>query len=186
MSRIGKKPIAVPAGVEVKIDGRKVTVKGPKGEISREFNQGMNIALENNEIVITRPDEENETRALHGLTRALHGLTRALLHNMVVGVTEGFSKKLEIVGVGYHAKMQGKNLNLTLGFSHPVVVVPPEGVEISTPSSIEIVVSGVDAQKVGQVAAEIRSWREPEPYKGKGIRYSGEHVRRKAGKTGAK
>ena len=171
MSRIGKKPIAVPAGVEVKIDGRKVTVKGPKGEISR--------ALENNEIVITRPDEENETRALHGLTRAL-------LHNMVVGVTEGFSKKLEIVGVGYHAKMQGKNLNLTLGFSHPVVVVPPEGVEISTPSSIEIVVSGVDAQKVGQVAAEIRSWREPEPYKGKGIRYSGEHVRRKAGKTGAK
>lgn len=179
MSRIGKKPIAVPAGVEVKIDGRKVTVKGPKGEISREFNQGMNIALENNEIVITRPDEENETRALHGLTRAL-------LHNMVVGVTEGFSKKLEIVGVGYHAKMQGKNLNLTLGFSHPVVVVPPEGVEISTPSSIEIVVSGIDAQKVGQVAAEIRSWREPEPYKGKGIRYSGEHVRRKAGKTGAK
>ena len=179
MSRIGKKPIAVPAGVEVKIDGRKVTVKGPKGEISREFNQGMNIALENNEIVITRPDEENETRALHGLTRAL-------LHNMVVGVTEGFSKKLEIVGVGYHAKMQGKNLTLTLGFSHPVVVVPPEGVEISTPSSIEIVVSGVDAQKVGQVAAEIRSWREPEPYKGKGIRYSGEHVRRKAGKTGAK
>ena len=111
---------------------------------------------------------------------------RALLNNMVVGVTEGFSKKLEIVGVGYHAKMQGKNLNLTLGFSHPVVVVPPEGVEISTPSSIEIVVSGVDAQKVGQVAAEIRSWREPEPYKGKGIRYSGEHVRRKAGKTGAK
>ena len=179
MSRIGKKPIAVPAGVEVKIDGRKVTVKGPKGEISREFNQGMTIALENNEIVITRPDEENETRALHGLTRAL-------LHNMVVGVTEGFSKKLEIVGVGYHAKMQGKNLNLTLVFSHPVVVVPPEGVEISTPSSIEIVVSGVDAQKVGQVAAEIRSWREPEPYKGKGIRYSGEHVRRKAGKTGAK
>ena len=179
MSRIGKKPIAVPAGVEVKIDGRKVTVKGPKGEISREFNQGMTIALENNEIVITRPDEENETRALHGLTRAL-------LHNMVGGVTEGFSKKLEIVGVGYHAKMQGKSLNLTLGFSHPVVVVPPEGVEISTPSSIDIVVSGVDAQKVGQVAAEIRSWREPEPYKGKGIRYSGEHVRRKAGKTGAK
>ena len=179
MSRIGKKPIAVPAGVEVKIDGRKVTVKGPKGEISREFDQGMNIALENNEIVITRPDEENETRALHGLTRAL-------LHNMVVGVTEGFSKKLEIVGVGYHGKMQGKNLTLSLGFSHPVVVVPPEGVEISTPSSIEIVVSGVDAQKVGQVAAEIRSWREPEPYKGKGIRYSGEHVRRKAGKTGAK
>ena len=179
MSRIGKKPIAVPAGVEVKIDGRKVTVKGPKGEISREFNQGMNIALENNEIVITRPDEENETRALHGLTRAL-------LHNMVVGVTEGFSKKLEIVGVGYHAKMQGTNLNLPRGFSPPVVVVPPEGVESSTPSSLEIVVSGVDAQKVGQVAAEIRSWREPEPYKGKGIRYSGEHVRRKAGKTGAK
>ena len=179
MSRIGKKPIAVPAGVDVKIDGRKVTVKGPKGELSREFHKGMNIALENNEIVITRPDEENETRALHGLTRAL-------LHNMVVGVTEGFSKKLEIVGVGYHGKMQGKNLTLSLGFSHPVVVVPSEGVEISTPSSVEIVVSGADAQKVGQVAAEIRSWREPEPYKGKGIRYSGEHVRRKAGKTGAK
>ena len=138
MSRIGKKPIAVPAGVDVKIDGRKVTVKGPKGELSREFHKGMNIALENNEIVITRPDEENETRALHGLTRAL-------LHNMVVGVTEGFSKKLEIVGVGYHGKMQGKNLTLSLGFSHPVVVVPPEGVEISTPSSVEIVVSGADA-----------------------------------------
>ena len=179
MSRIGNKPIAVPAGVEVKIDGHLVTVKGPKGTLTREFHKDINIAMENNELVITRPNDSNKIRALHGLTRAL-------LNNMVVGVHTGFEKKLEINGVGYNAKMQGQNLHLSLGFSHPVVVIPPEGVTIATPSTIEIIVSGVDKQKVGQTAAEIRGWREPEPYKGKGIRYSGEHVRRKAGKTGAK
>lgn len=179
MSRIGNKPIAVPAGVEVKIDGHLVTVKGPKGTLTREFHKDINIVMENNELVITRPNDSNKIRALHGLTRAL-------LNNMVVGVHTGFEKKLEINGVGYNAKMQGQNLHLSLGFSHPVVVTPPEGVTIATPSTIEIIVSGVDKQKVGQTAAEIRGWREPEPYKGKGIRYSGEHVRRKAGKTGAK
>ncbi len=178
MSRIGRKPIAVPAGVEVKIDGHTVTVKGPKGTLTRTLNEEMTITMEGNEILVTRPNDEIKERSLHGLTRTL-------IHNMIVGVTEGFEKKLEIQGVGYHAKMQGKNLDLTLGFSHPVVVVPPEGITISTPSSVVIVVSGADKEKVGMVAAEIRAWREPEPYKGKGIRYSGEHVRRKAGKTGA-
>ena len=178
MSRIGRKPIAVPAGVEVKIDGHTVTVKGPKGTLTRTLNEEMTITMEGNEILVTRPNDEIKERSLHGLTRTL-------IHNMIVGVTEGYEKKLEIQGVGYHAKMQGKNLDLTLGFSHPVVVVPPEGITISTPSSVVIVVSGTDKEKVGMVAAEIRSWREPEPYKGKGIRYSGEHVRRKAGKTGA-
>lgn len=179
MSRIGKKPVAVPAGVEVKIDGQKVTVKGPKGTLTREFVKDMKITLADGEITVERPNDEIENRALHGLTRAL-------IHNMVVGVTEGFEKKLEIKGVGYNAKMQGKDLHLNLGFSHPVVVTPPEGVTISTPSSVLITVSGADKEKVGDCAAEIRSWREPEPYKGKGIRYAGEHVRRKAGKTGAK
>ncbi len=178
MSRIGRKPIAVPAGVEVKIDGHTVTVKGPKGTLTRTLNEEMTITMEGNEILVTRPNDEIKERSLHGLTRTL-------IHNMIVGVTEGYEKKLEIQGVGYHAKMQGKNLDLTLGFSHPVVVVPPEGITISTPSSVVIVVSGADKEKVGMVAAEIRAWREPEPYKGKGIRYSGEHVRRKAGKTGA-
>lgn len=179
MSRIGKKPIAVPAGVEVKIDGHTVTVKGPKGTLTRTLNEEMTITQEGSEILVTRPNDEIKERSLHGLTRSL-------IHNMVVGVTEGFEKKLEIQGVGYNAKMQGKNLQLSLGFSHPVIVTPPEGITISTPSSVVIVVSGADKEKVGMVAAEIRAWREPEPYKGKGIRYSGEYVRRKAGKTGAK
>lgn len=179
MSRIGKKPIAVPAGVEVKIDGHTVTVKGPKGTLSRTLPEEMNIAMENGEITVTRPNDNIKERSLHGLTRTL-------INNMVVGVTAGFEKKLEIQGVGYNAQMQGKNLKLSLGFSHPVIVEPPEGVTITTPSSVVIVVSGADKEKVGMTAAEIRSWREPEPYKGKGIRYSGEYVRRKAGKTGTK
>lgn len=179
MSRIGKKPIAVPAGVEVKIDGHTVTVKGPKGTLSRALPEEMNIAMENGEITVTRPNDNIKERSLHGLTRTL-------INNMVVGVTAGFEKKLEIQGVGYNAQMQGKNLKLSLGFSHPVIVEPPEGVTITTPSSVVIVVSGADKEKVGMTAAEIRSWREPEPYKGKGIRYSGEYVRRKAGKTGTK
>lgn len=178
MSRIGKKPIAVPAGVEVKIDGHTVTVKGPKGTLSRTLNDEMDIKLENNEILVSRPNDEIKNRSLHGLTRTL-------INNMVVGVTQGFEKKLEIQGVGYNAQMQGKNLKLSLGFSHPVIITPPEGITITTPSAVVILVSGADKEKVGQVAAEIRAWREPEPYKGKGIRYSGEYVRRKAGKTGA-
>ena len=180
MSRIGKKPIAVPAGVEVKIDGHTVTVKGPKGTLSRTLNEEMDIKLENNEILVSRPNDDIKNRSLHGLTRTL-------INNMVVGVTQGFEKKLEIQGVGYNAQMQGKNLKLALGFSHPVIITPPEGITITitTPSSVVILVSGADKEKVGQVAAEIRAWREPEPYKGKGIRYSGEYVRRKAGKTGA-
>lgn len=178
MSRIGKKPITVPAGVEVKIDGHTVTVKGPKGTLTRTLNEEIGIQMEGNEILVTRPNDEIKNRSLHGLNRTL-------LHNMVVGVTEGFEKKLEIQGVGYNAQMQGQNLKLALGFSHPVIVTPPEGITITTPSSVVIVVSGCDKEKVGQIAAEIRAWRQPEPYKGKGIRYSGEYVRRKAGKTGA-
>lgn len=178
MSRIGRAPIPVPAGVEVKIDGHTVTVTGPKGTLSRTLNEEMTITMEGNEILVTRPNDNIKERSLHGLTRTL-------INNMVVGVTQGFEKKLEIQGVGYNAQMQGKNLKLSLGFSHPVIVEPPEGITITTPSSAVIVVSGADKEKVGMVAAEIRSWREPEPYKGKGIRYSGEHVRRKAGKTGA-
>lgn len=179
MSRIGRAPIPVPAGVEIKIDGHTVTVTGPKGTLSRTLNEEMTITMEGNEILVTRPNDNIKERSLHGLTRTL-------INNMVVGVTQGFEKKLEIQGVGYNAQMQGKNLKLSLGFSHPVIVEPPEGITITTPSSVVIVVSGADKEKVGMVAAEIRSWREPEPYKGKGIRYSGEHVRRKAGKTGAK
>lgn len=179
MSRIGKKPIAVPAGVEVKIDGHTVTVKGPKGTLTRTLSDIIDLSMEDGQIICTRPNDEIKSRSLHGLTRTL-------IHNMVVGVTEGFTKKLEIQGVGYNAQMQGQNLKLALGFSHPVIITPPEGITIKTPSSVVIEVSGADKEKVGQIAAEIRSWREPEPYKGKGIRYSGEYVRRKAGKTGAK
>jgi len=164
--------------VEVKIDGHTVTVKGPKGTLSRTLNEEMTITMEDNFIHVTRPNDNIKERSLHGLTRTL-------INNMVVGVTQGFEKRLEIQGVGYNAQMQGTNLKLSLGFSHPVIITPPEGITISTPSSVVILVSGADKEKVGMVAAEIRAWREPEPYKGKGIRYAGEHVRRKAGKTGA-
>ena len=145
MSRIGKKPITVPAGVEVKIDGHTVTVKGPKGTLTRTLNEEIGIQMEGNEILVTRPNDDIKNRSLHGLNRTL-------IHNMVVGVTEGFEKKLEIQGVGYNAQMQGKNLKLALGFSHPVIVTPPEGITISTPSSVVIVVSGCDKEKVGQIA----------------------------------
>lgn len=178
MSRIGNKPITVPAGVEVKIDGHIVTVKGPKGTLTHKVNPEISVKMEDGQILVSRPDDEIKSRSLHGLNRTL-------INNMVIGVTEGFEKKLEIQGVGYNAQMQGKNLKLALGFSHPVIVEPPEGITITTPSSVVIVVSGSDKDLVGQVASEIRNWRRPEPYKGKGIRYSGEHVRRKAGKTGA-
>ena len=179
MSRICKKPIDVPAGVTVKVENNLVTVKGPKGELQRQIHHSMKVTLDNGVITVERPDDEKENRALHGLSRTL-------IHNMVEGVTNGFSKTLEIQGVGYRAAKQGKNINFTLGFSHPVVMEPPAGITFDVPQPNKIVVSGSDKEKVGAVAAEIRNLRPPEPYKGKGIRYEGEHVRRKVGKAGAK
>ena len=177
MSRIGKLPVSVPAGVEVSINGNEVTVKGPKGELTRSFYSALTIEqAEDNSIVVTRPDDERETRAQHGLTRTL-------INNMVVGVSEGYSKTLELVGVGYRAAVKGDKLEMNLGFSHPVIVEKPEGINFECPDQAKIVVSGIDKQQVGQVAADIRKWRKPEPYKGKGIRYQGEHIRRKEGKT---
>ncbi len=180
MSRIGRAPIVIPAGVSVTVaDDNQVKVKGPKGELSRQIHQDIKVTIEGNVITVTRPSDDKNHRSLHGLSRTL-------INNMVVGVTEGFSKNLEINGVGYRAQKQGKNLNLSLGFSHPVVVEPPKGIEFDVPSANAITVSGIDKEVVGQVAAEIRSFREPEPYKGKGIKYAGEHIRRKEGKAGAK
>ena len=180
MSRIGRAPIEIPAGVTVTLgDENKVTVKGPKGELSRELHKDMKITVEGSVITVERPSDDK-------LHRSLHGLTRSLIHNMVLGVTEGFSKKLEINGVGYRAAKQGKNLNLSLGFSHPVIVEPPTGITLDAPSATQIIVSGIDKEAVGAMAAKIRSYREPEPYKGKGIKYEGEHIRRKVGKAGAK
>jgi large subunit ribosomal protein L6 len=179
MSRIGKKPIPVPSGVDVKVDGATVKVKGPKGELTRTFQPNMKIRLENGELLVERPTDDKKDRALHGLTRAL-------LANMVQGVTEGFKKTLEIIGVGYRAEKKGKNLIVSVGYSHPVEYPEPEGITLTTPAPTTIVVEGIDKQKVGQVAAELREFRRPEPYKGKGIRYQGEQVRRKAGKTAGK
>ena len=177
MSRIGRKPVAVPAGVDVKIDGSTVTVKGPKGSLTGTYNSKLSIALEGNEIIVTRPDDEKESRALHGLTRTL-------IHNMVEGVSNGFSKELEINGIGYRAAMQGTQLVMNIGFSHQVIMDQPEGIKIEVPSPNKIVISGPDKQKVGQFAAEVREKRPPEPYKGKGIKYVDEHIRRKEGKAG--
>ena len=177
MSRIGRKPIAVPAGVEVKIDGSTVTVKGPKGTLTGTFNSKLGIALEGSEVIVTRPDDEKENRALHGLTRTL-------IHNMVDGVSKGFSKELEINGIGYKAAMQGSDLVLTVGFSHTVTMKAPEGITITVPAPNKIVISGADKVKVGQFAAEVRGVRPPEPYKGKGIKYVDEYIRRKEGKAG--
>ncbi len=177
MSRIGKLPIAVPAGVEVTIDGATVTAKGPKGELTRTFQPMMIIEREGDEILVKRPDDTREARSLHGLTRTL-------IHNMVEGVSTGFSKKLQLVGVGYRAALKGKDLEMQLGYSHPVHVEAPENITFEVPSQTEIIVSGPSKEMVGQVAANIRKWRKPEPYKGKGIRYDGEFVRRKVGKAG--
>ncbi len=176
MSRIGKQPIAVPAGVEVKVDGSTVSVKGPKGELTQTFASLLTISFEDGQISVSRPDDSREARSLHGLTRTL-------INNMVIGVSQGYSKSLELVGVGYRAALKGNNLDLSLGFSHPVSVTPPEGITFETPAQTKIVISGIDKQKVGQIAAEIRGIRPPEPYKGKGVRYEGEHVRRKLGKA---
>jgi large subunit ribosomal protein L6 len=179
MSRIGRKPITIPSGVTVTVDGSTVKVKGPKGELSRTFEPSMKVRQEGNELLVERPNDEKREKALHGLTRAL-------LSNMVTGVTEGFKKTLEIIGVGYRAEKKGKNLVVSVGYSHPVQYPEPEGITLTTPAPTTIVVEGVDKQKVGQVAAELREFRPPEPYKGKGIRYQGEQVRRKAGKTAGK
>ncbi|MCI9225548.1 MAG: 50S ribosomal protein L6 [Acutalibacter sp.] len=177
MSRIGRKPINIPAGVEVKIDGSAVTVKGPKGTLTQSFSPNMAIAQEGTEILVTRPDDQKENRSLHGLTRTL-------ISNMVVGVTEGFSKTLEVQGVGYRVQKQGKDLVMNLGYSHQVVVSENEDIKIEAPNANTIIISGIDKQKVGQFAAEVREKRPPEPYKGKGIRYQGEYVRHKEGKAG--
>ena len=179
MSRIGRAPINVPAGVTVTVDTANavVTVKGPKGTLTQNYHARMNVACENNVITVTRPSDEKEDRALHGLTRTL-------IYNMVVGVTEGYAKKLEVNGVGYRVAMQGKALNLTLGYSHPVVVDAPEGITFETPDANTIIIKGINKQVVGETAAFVRSRRAPEPYKGKGIKYEGEKIRRKSGKTG--
>lgn len=180
MSRIGKSPIPVPSGVDVTIDAATVTVKGPKGTLVRTVPEIITLRRDDSTLVVERPDDERESRALHGLTRSL-------VNNMVLGVTDGFAKELEIVGVGYRAEAQSPTkLRLALGFSHPVIVDAPEGVTFEAPSATRVIVRGIDKETVGQVAANIRSIRKPEPYKGKGVRYLGEKVRRKAGKTGKK
>ena len=176
MSRIGKAPITVPSGVEVEIQGRQVAIKGPKGELDIEVPVDITVRQDGDEILVERSDDERRNRALHGLTRSL-------VNNMVLGVSEGFSKELEIVGVGYRAAAKGSALELQLGFSHPVNVEAPDGITFDVPEPTRIIVSGIDKQVVGQVAADIRSYRKPEPYKGKGVRYLGEHVARKAGKA---
>ena len=176
MSRIGKQPVPVPAGVEVKIDGTTVTVKGAKGELTRTLPSVMSIKQEGDHIIVERPDDSREAKSFHGLTRTL-------IDNMVVGVSTGFSKKLVLVGVGYRASLKGPDLELLLGYSHPVVVKAPAGITFEVPTQTEIIVSGASKEQVGQIAANIRKWRKPEPYKGKGIRYDGEVVRRKLGKA---
>ena len=176
MSRIGKQPIPVPAGVEVNIDGNTISVKGPKGELSYTFSAMMSAALEGDQIIVSRPDDSREAKSFHGLTRTL-------IANMVEGVSKGFSKKLELVGVGYRAALKGTDLELQLGYSHPVIVKAPEGISFEVPDQTHITVHGADKQVVGETAAIIRKWRKPEPYKGKGIRYEGEVVRRKLGKA---
>ena len=180
MSRIGRAPIHIPAGVTVTVgEDNLVHVKGPKGELSRKISMEMKISIEDGVLTVARPSDDK-------IHRSLHGLSRTLINNMVVGVTQGFTKNLEIAGVGYRAAKQGKNLNLALGYSHPVIIEPPAGITLDAPTQTTITVHGIDKELVGAVAANIRGWREPEPYKGKGIHYVGEHIRRKEGKAGAK
>lgn len=176
MSRIGRMPVPIVSGVDVKLDGQTVSVKGPRGQLSIEVHPDMTVSQEDGEILVSRPSDAPEHRSLHGLTRSL-------IANMVEGVSNGFQKTLEIIGVGYRADLKGKGITLNLGYSHSIEYQPPEGVSLEVPNQTTVVIQGADKQKVGQTAAEIRSFRPPEPYKGKGIRYQGEQVRRKAGKT---
>jgi large subunit ribosomal protein L6 len=178
MSRVGKAPISVPLGVDVDVSGQHITVSGPKGKLERDIPGAIRVEDNGDSLTVVRPNDERQNRALHGLVRSL-------VNNMVVGVTEGFRKELEIVGVGYRATAKGPNaMELALGFSHPVSITAPDGISFEVPAPNRIVVSGIDKETVGQVAADIRAWRKPEPYKGKGVRYAGEHVQRKAGKAG--
>ena len=179
MSRIGKKPVTIPKGVTVTLDGSKISVKGPKGELSRSLPAAMKVSMKDNEVIVERPSDENEHKALHGLTRTL-------VANMVEGVTTGFSKQLEIIGVGYKAEQRPYGLQLSLGFSHVIEYKAPAGIKLTAPQPTQVTIEGANKEMVGQVAAEIRSYRPPEPYKGKGIKYAGEQVRRKAGKAGGK
>ena len=177
MSRIGKNPIEIPAGVDVTIDGQNVTVKGPKGELSLTVSEPISVAKEDNSIVVTRPNDERRNRALHGLNRSL-------VANLVTGVTQGYTTKMEIFGVGYRVAAKGRDLEFALGYSHPVPIEAPEGITFAVESPTKFSVSGIDKQQVGQISANIRRLRRPDPYKGKGIRYEGEQIRRKVGKTG--
>ena len=177
MSRIGKKPIEIPKGVDVKVDGQTVTVKGPKGELTQSFDKDLKIELNDGVLTVERPNDIKRIKALHGLTRTL-------IYNKIIGVTEGYTKSLEIIGTAYRAAKKGKVLSLNLGFSHPLDIEDPEGIEVEVPSPNSIIIRGNDKQQVGAYAAYIRRFREPEPYKGKGIKYTDEHVRRKVGKTG--
>lgn len=177
MSRIGRMPIDIPGGVEVTVDGQAVTVKGPKGELALTVASPIEVAIEDNQVVVTRPDDERASRSLHGLTRTL-------IANNIVGVTQGYTKGLEVVGTGYRVQAKGESIEFALGFSHPVTVNPPAGITFTVEGNNKLTVSGIDKQAVGEVAANIRKIRKPEPYKGKGVRYAGEVVRRKAGKSG--
>ncbi|AQS54543.1 MAG: 50S ribosomal protein L6 [Novibacillus thermophilus] len=177
MSRIGRKPIPVPDGVDVKIDGKQITVKGPKGTLTRSFHPEMDVKVVDKELRVERPSDAKRHRALHGTTRSI-------IANMIEGVANGFSKELELVGVGYRAQKKGKNLSLNVGYSHPVDIEPEEGIEFEVPSQTSVIVKGIDKERVGAVASRIRSVRKPEPYKGKGIKYKGERIVRKEGKAG--
>ena len=179
MSRIGLKPIAIPAGVDFSINGNTVTVKGPNGTLTMDKHPNISVSVEGSEINVARPNDNKDNRALHGLTRSL-------IANMVEGVTNGFKKVLEVNGVGYRVQLQGSNLVMNLGYSHQVIMTPPEGVKVECPSATQIIISGADKQAVGQFAAQVREKRPPEPYKGKGIKYAEEHIRRKEGKAGKK
>jgi len=177
MSRIGRKPVNIPAGVEVKVNDGVVTVKGPKGTLTQTVHKNMDVKVEGTEVIVTRPDDDK-------VNRSLHGLTRSLIQNMVIGVTEGYKKELEVNGVGYRVQKQGKNLVMNLGYSHQVIVSDTDDITIEAPTPNKIIINGIDKQKVGQFAAEVREKRPPEPYKGKGIKYAGEVIRRKEGKAG--
>ena len=177
MSRIGRKPINIPAGVEVKVDNGVITVKGPKGTLTKNYHTNMDVKVEGNEIIVTRPDDDK-------FNRSLHGLTRSIINNMVIGVTEGFKKELDVNGVGYRVQKQGKNLVMNLGYSHQVIVSDTDDITVEAPTPNKIIIHGIDKQKVGQFAAEVREKRPPEPYKGKGIKYVDEVIRRKEGKAG--